>query len=98
MASWNDFTEPSQENASVPGVPLSLDDARRMVQKYISYYNDTRLHSAIGYVAPLDKLECRDVEIFKERDRKLEAAREQRKQKRHKAYSENNFSESAFVH
>jgi len=81
-----------------PGAPLSLDDARRMVQKYISYYNDTRLHSAIGYVAPLDKLEGRDVEIFKERDRKLEAAREQRKQKRHKAYSENNFSESTFVH
>jgi len=81
-----------------PGVPLSLDDARRMVQKYISYYNEIRLHSAIGYVAPLDKLEGRDVEIFKERDRKLETAREQRKQKRHKAYSESNFSESAVVH
>jgi len=56
-----------------------------MVQKFISYYNNTRLHSAIGYVAPLDKLEGRDVEIFKERDKKLEAAREQRKQKRYKA-------------
>ena len=49
-------------------------------------------------IAPFDKLEGRDVEIFKERDRKLETAREQRKQKRHKAYSENNFSESAVVH
>ena len=78
--------------------PFSLDDALRMVQNYISYYNNTRLHSAIGYVAPLYKLEGRDVEIFKERDRKLEAAREQRKQKRYKAYSESNFSASAFVH
>jgi len=56
-----------------------------MVQKFRSYYNNRRLHSAIGYVAPLDKLEGRDVEIFKERDKKLEAAREQRKQKRYKA-------------
>jgi len=67
-----------------------------MVQKYISHYNNTRLHSAIGYVAPLYKLEGRDIEIFKERDRKLEEAREQRKQKRHKAYSKS--SEKAFVH
>jgi putative transposase len=41
-----------------------------------------RLHSAIGYIAPKDKLEGRDGAIFKERDQKLEAAREARKQKR----------------
>ena len=71
-----------------PGVPLSLDDARRMVEKYIDHYNNVRLHSAIGYVAPADKLNGRDQEIFKERDRKLEEARELRKQKRQQAYSE----------
>ena len=70
-----------------PGVPLSLDDARRIVEKYIEHYNTVRLHSAIGYVAPADKLNGRDQEIFKERDRKLEEARELRKQKRLKAYS-----------
>ena len=80
-----------------PGVPLSLDDARRMVEKYISHYNNIRLHSAIGYVAPVDKLEGRDLEIFKERDRKLEEARELRKQKRQQAYSEINFSEEALL-
>jgi putative transposase len=69
-----------------PGVPLSLDDARRIVEKYIEHYNTTRLHSAIGYVTPADKLAGRDQEIFKERDRKLEAARELRKQKRQKAH------------
>jgi putative transposase len=69
-----------------PGVPLSLDDARRIVEKYIEHYNTTRLHSAIGYVTPADKLASRDQEIFHERDRKLEAARELRKQKRQKAH------------
>jgi len=71
-----------------PGVPLSLDDARRMVEKYISHYNNVRLHSAVSYVAPADKLAGRDLEIFKERDRKLEEARELRKQKRQQAFLE----------
>jgi len=71
-----------------PGIPLSLDDARRMVAKYIGHYNNVRLHSAIGYVTPNDKLNDRDKEIFKERDRKLEEARELRKQKRQQAFPE----------
>ena len=70
------------------GVPLSLDDARRIVKKYIEHYNTVRLHSAIGYVTPADKLNGRDREIFKERDRKLEEARELRKQKRQKCFPE----------
>jgi transposase InsO family protein len=74
-----------------PGVPLSLDDARRMVAKYIEHYNNVRLHSAIGYAAPVDKLNGRDQEIFKERDRKLEEARELRKQKRQQAFPKTNF-------
>jgi putative transposase len=71
-----------------PGVPLSLDDARRIVEEYIQHYNTVRLHSAIGYVTPADKLNGRDEEIFKERDRKLEEARELRRQKRQKSLSE----------
>lgn len=78
-----------------PGVPLSLDDARRMVEKYIAHYNNVRLHSAIGYIAPADKLAGKDLEIFKERDRKLEEARELRKQKRRQAFSEINRSGDA---
>ena len=78
-----------------PGVPLSLDDARRIVEKYVEHYNTVRLHSSIGYVAPADKLNGRDQVIFKERDRKLEEAREQRKQKRHRAYSGVNTQEKA---
>lgn len=62
--------------------PLSLDGAKRVVTEYIDYYNNQRLHSAIGYIAPKDKLLGRSNQIHRERDRKLEAARELRKLKR----------------
>jgi len=65
-----------------PGTPLSLEDARRLVARYVEHYNTVRLHSAIGYVTPKDKMDGRDSAIFAERDRKLEAAREQRKARR----------------
>ncbi len=66
--------------------PLSLDDARRLVAEYVEHYNTVRLHTAIGYIAPADKLNGRENLIFKIRDRKLEDAREQRKLKRQQAY------------
>jgi transposase InsO family protein len=61
-----------------PGVPLSLEDAHRLVGGYVAHYNTERLHSAIGYVTPLAKLEGRDTVIFAERDRKLDLARQRR--------------------
>ncbi len=65
--------------------PLSLDDARRIVERYVAYYNNVRLHSAIGYVTPKDKLAGRDKEIFAERDRKLDEARQRRQAQRQAA-------------
>jgi putative transposase len=62
--------------------PLTLEDARRVVARYVAHSNTVRLHSAIGSITPQAKLEGRDKEIFDERDRKLEAARERRKQER----------------
>ena len=67
-----------------PGVLLNLEDARRVVKKYVDHYNTIRLNSATGYIAPADKLNGKDKQIFKERDRKLESARQARKTQRAK--------------
>ena len=68
-----------------PGTPLSLADAKRLIQQYVDRYNNVRLHSAIGYVTPKDMLARRQVEIHTERDRKLGAARQQRQSRRQQA-------------
>lgn len=65
-----------------PRTPLDLQDAKRVVGQYITEYNTVRLHSAIGYVTPQDMLDGKQAEIHAERDRKLEAAREQRRRMR----------------
>ncbi|MBF0147091.1 MAG: transposase [Magnetococcales bacterium] len=65
-----------------PETPLSLDDAKRETEKYVNHYNNERLHGAIGYVTPVDKLEGRAQLIFDERKRKLAAAQERRKTKK----------------
>ena len=51
-----------------PLCPLSLEEARRIVESFVAHYNTKRLHSAIGYITPKDKLEGRDKAIFAERD------------------------------
>lgn len=58
-----------------PRTPLSLDQAIKTVGDFVEHYNTVRLHSAIGYLTPKDKLEGREKTIFAERDRKLERAR-----------------------
>lgn len=65
--------------------PLCLEDARRIVAQYVEHYNNERLHSAIDYVTPLARLEGRHSEILAERERKLAAAREQRRLRRQQA-------------
>lgn len=65
-----------------PKTPLSLEDARRVVSEFVRRYNTERLHSAIGYVTPKDKLEGREEAIFTERKRKLAEARERRARRR----------------
>jgi len=71
-----------KEQAIRPKTPLDLADARRVVAEFVEHYNGVRLHSALGYVTPKDRLEGRHLEIYQARDRKLEAAREVRRQRR----------------
>jgi putative transposase len=64
-----------------PQTPVSVEDARRITAPYIDRYNNVRLHSAIGYIAPRDKLEGRSEAIFAARHQKLQAARERRERR-----------------
>lgn len=68
-----------------PGTPLTLEDARRLLQGYVVHYNTVRLHSAIGFVTPQDMLAGRQGEIHAARDRKLEEARRLRQIRRQQA-------------
>lgn len=61
---------------------MSLDDAKRGVEKFVTEYNTVRLHSAIGYVTPQAMLEGRQQAIFDDRDRKLAEARQRRAETR----------------
>jgi transposase InsO family protein len=74
-----------------PKTPLTLESARQIVSQFVVEYNERRLHSAIGYVTPQAKLEGREQQIFKDRDRKLEAARAARAVKRQQARSQDNY-------
>ncbi len=76
------FHRTLKEQAIRPRTPLSLEDAKRVVGQFITHYNSVRLHSAIGYVTPLDRLQDRHTAIFAARDQKLETARQNRKIKR----------------
>ena len=71
-----------KEQAIRPRTPLSLEQARQVVAEFVGHYNTVRLHSAIGYLTPQDKLEGRAEQIWQARDAKLEAARERRREKR----------------
>ena len=62
--------------------PATLDEARKVVHRFVEHYNRVRLHSAIGFVAPFDLLSGRAQDIWDARDSKLETARDLRRQQR----------------
>jgi putative transposase len=65
-----------------PLAPQSLEEARRLVDRFVEHYNTRRLHSALGYVTPHDWLTGKAPSIWEERDRRLEEARKRRAQRR----------------
>jgi len=64
-----------------PKVPLSLEDTRRIVGKFVDDYNNVRLHRAVGFVTPRQKLEGQERRISAERHGKRAAARENRRKR-----------------
>lgn len=70
-----------------PAEPRNYEEALKCITHYVDEYNNVRLHSAISYVAPLDKLEGRADAILAARDRKLEQARLARQIARQNAHA-----------
>ena len=70
----------------------SLEEAKALVTAFVDDYNDNRLHSAIGYVTPKDKLHGKEKEILNAREEKLAAARAERKKKRLKEEGDRHLS------
>jgi putative transposase len=64
---------------------VSFREAVRRIAAYVEHYNHVRLHSALEYVTPADKLYGLAQVICDERDRKLEEARARRQQARQAA-------------
>ena len=60
-----------------------MEDAQRIVARFVKEYNELRLHSSIGYITPKDRLEGRGQEIQAARRSKLQAARAARSAARH---------------
>ena len=54
--------------------PQNLEKARKVVDDFVTQYNEVRLHSGLGYFTPIDKLAGREKNICDSHDRKLEAA------------------------
>ena len=79
------FHKTIKGDAIRPKAPSTAEEARRVVTAFVHHYNTERLHSAIDYVTPADRLAGRHTAITAERDRRLEAARERRAQWRQAA-------------
>ncbi len=53
---------------------ISIEDARKIIAKYIDYYNRIRLHSALFYLSPEDFLLGKQEERIAQREQKLQQA------------------------
>lgn len=67
---------------------LDFDTAKSIMGDFIDYYNSERLHSSLNYTTPFDRLHGRDENVLSERFRKLERAREERKERNQFTFSE----------
>ncbi len=92
MERWNQTVKDTTIRPNAPG---ALDEARRLVATFVAHYNSKRLHSAIGYITPADKLARRDTAIWAARDQQLEAARDRRRERRQQGREETERLEAA---
>jgi putative transposase len=79
------FHRTIKEDCLRPACPATREEAQRHTARYVAHYNQVRLHSAIGYVTPEQKLAGLEKQIHEERDRKLTEARQRRAAARQEA-------------
>lgn len=73
------FHRQSNGQSERPKMPLSLEDAKMLVSRFVDYYNQVRPHRTVGCIAPADKLDGRESDLFAGRERKPAATRENRR-------------------
>ena len=66
-----------------PEFQLALGLIRRHVTAFVTPYNTQRLHRAIGYITPADRLAGHSEQIWATREARLEAARAARQLAHH---------------
>ena len=59
---------------------FTLEQMKKEIKEWIHFYNYERLHSSLGYVAPMDVIEGRKDSILLERRRKLLEGKQRRKE------------------
>ena len=57
---------------------VDFEDGCRLISAFVEYSNTQRLHSAIGSITPVDKLNGREALIFHQCEDKPRAARQRR--------------------
>lgn len=80
-----------------PRTPRTFDEAIALVTAFVDHYNNRRLHSAIDFVTPVDKLAGREQEILALREQRLEAARERRRKLRHELHQSTGIGRSDYT-
>ena len=58
---------------------MTPDQVEAMIDRFIGYYNDERLHQGIGFVTPAERHEGRHLPIIEARKEGMRRAKERRK-------------------
>ena len=61
-----------------PGAFRNRVHAREWLASFVHWYNFEHLHSAIGYITPMEKRNGSDIHLFKKRNETIEEARQQK--------------------
>ena len=69
------FFKTVKYTAGYPGNFRNIEHAREWIANFIHWYNYQHLHSALGYVTPMQKRTGEDLALFEQRNQTIKAAR-----------------------